>query len=123
MHKPRRSGLARPPKLTLTAGDIDFHFVRIDPGTFVMGSEHDYIDEYKWTYELPAHEVTIDYSHYIGTTEVTVEQFALFVAETGYVADAEKQGWAFTADRERGWYDIMARTGASAATFRPTPSR
>jgi formylglycine-generating enzyme required for sulfatase activity len=99
----------RPARLTLTVGDVDFNLVCIDPGTFIMGSEYNYIDEYKWTYELPAHKVTIDYSYYMGTTEVTIEQFGCFVADTGYITDAEKQGWAFNASSEKGWHDIICQ--------------
>jgi formylglycine-generating enzyme required for sulfatase activity len=101
------TGVAHPAKLRLTVGDIDFNLIRIDPGTFIMGSEHNYIDEYKWTYELPQHEVTIDYSYYMGSTEVTLEQFGLFVAGTGHVTDAEKEGWAFIANHEKGWHDVV----------------
>jgi len=97
----------QPARVKLTAGDIDFDLVRIDPGKFIMGSEHKYIDQYKWTYEFPAHEVTIDYGYYMGRTEVTLEQFSFFVAETGYVTDAEKQGWIFNADSEKGWHDVI----------------
>jgi formylglycine-generating enzyme required for sulfatase activity len=100
---------AHPSKLKLTVGNIDFDFVRIDPGTFIMGSEYNYVDQYKWTYELPLHEVTIDYGFYIGKTEVTLEQFGLFVAETGYVTDAEKEGWIFNADNEKGWHDMICQ--------------
>jgi formylglycine-generating enzyme required for sulfatase activity len=107
--KPSVTGAARSARLTLTIGDVNFDLVRIDPGTFIMGSEHNYVDQYKWTYELPAHKVTIDYSYYMGSTEVTLEQFGLFVAETGYVTDAEKEGWAFNANREKGWHDIICQ--------------
>jgi formylglycine-generating enzyme required for sulfatase activity len=93
----------------LTVGDIDFNLIRIYPGTFIMGSEHDYVDQYKWTYELPLHEVTIDYDFYMGATEVTLEQFGLFVAETGYVTDAEKEGWIFNADNVKGWHDVICQ--------------
>jgi len=85
-----------PSTVALTVGDIEFDFVRIDPGAFVMGNDSDYIDRYGWTYELPKHEVTIGYSYYMGATEVTLEQFDLFVTDTGYVTDAEKYGFAFT---------------------------
>ncbi len=106
--KARKSGpssVNQPSTLTLSIDGIDFSFVRINPGKFIMGSEHVYVDSYKWTYELPAHEVTIDYSYYMAPTEVTLEQFYLFVEDTGYVTEAEKQGWVFSTDRERGWYD------------------
>ncbi len=86
-----------PPRtLRLEVDGVVFEFVRIDPGSFVMGSPHRYVDEYDWTYEMPEHEVTIDSRFYLGASEVTREQFALFVDQTGYVTDAEKQGWAFT---------------------------
>jgi formylglycine-generating enzyme required for sulfatase activity len=108
-NKSKATGDNRPAKLMLTVGDINFNLVRIDPGTFIMGSEHNYVDEYKWTYELPAHEVSIGYSYYMGMTEVTLEQFSLFAADTGYVTDAEKQGWAFNAGSEKGWHDIICQ--------------
>ena len=107
--KPKAAITNRPAGLTLTVGDIDFNLICINPGTFIMGSEHNYVDRYKWTYELPLHEVTIDYNFYMGTTEVTLEQFGLFVAETGYVTDAEKQGWIFNVSREKGWHDIICQ--------------
>ena len=108
-NQPQVIATDRPARLTLTVGDIDFNLVRIDPGTFIMGSKHNYVDEYKWTYELPAHEVTINHSFYICATEVTLEQFGCFVAETGYITDAEKQGWAFNANSEKNWHDIICQ--------------
>jgi formylglycine-generating enzyme required for sulfatase activity len=107
--KPSSTGAAHPAKLTLTVGEIDFNLIRIDPGIFIMGSEHNYVDQYNWTYELPQHKVTIDYGYYIGSTEVTLEQFDLFVAETGYVTDAEKEGWIFNSDNKKGWHDIICQ--------------
>ena len=107
--KPLTVGATRPAKVTLTVLDISFNLIRIDPGTFIMGSEHKYVDRYKWTYEMPQHKVTIDYGYYMGTTEVTLEQFGFFVAETGYVTDAEKEGWIFNADKEKGWHDAICQ--------------
>lgn len=107
--KPSSTNAAHPARLTLTVDKIDFNLIRIDPGTFIMGSEHNYVDQYKWTYELPLHKVTIDYGYYMGTTEVTLEQFGLFAAETGYVTDAEKEGWIFNSDNEKGWHDIFCQ--------------
>jgi len=102
-----RHGTERP-KIALNVGDMKFDFVRIDPGTFTMGSQQVYVDQYNWTYEFPAHEVTIDYSYYMGTTEVTLDQFNLFVEETGYVTFGEKRGWAHMAD-DTGWhYEILS---------------
>ena len=98
-----RSVQNAPATLALHVDGVTFEFARIPPGRFTMGSPHRYVDEYNWTYEMPAREVTIDYPYYIGVTEVTVEQFRLFVEQTGYVTDAEKHGWAFVTG-ERDWH-------------------
>ncbi|MCU0915489.1 MAG: SUMF1/EgtB/PvdO family nonheme iron enzyme [Planctomycetes bacterium] len=92
-----------PAVLALHVDGTTFDFVRICPGRFMMGSPHHYVDEYNWTYEMPAREVTIDHAYYMGVTEVTVEQFRLFVEQTGYLTDAEKQGWAFVTG-EKDWH-------------------
>jgi formylglycine-generating enzyme len=60
----------------------------IPPGTFQMGSSDGPENE------RPVHEVRITYPYYMGVTEVTQEQFAAFVGETGYVTTAEKMGGA-----------------------------
>jgi formylglycine-generating enzyme required for sulfatase activity len=44
--------------------------------------------------EGPVRPVTVD-PYAIGTTAVTNEQFATFVAETAYVTEAERFGWGF----------------------------
>lgn len=95
---------AVPSRLVLEVDGVTFDFARIEPGHFTMGSPHRYVDEYNWTYEMPAHEVTIRHAYYMGVTEVTVEQFRLFAEQTGYVSDAEKQGWAFS-PADTGWHD------------------
>jgi formylglycine-generating enzyme required for sulfatase activity len=82
---------------------VTFDFARIQGGSFTMGSPHRYVDEYNWTYEMPARQVTIDRPYYLGVTEVTIEQFRLFVEQTGYPTDAEKQGCAYVAG-ERRWH-------------------
>ena len=48
---------------------LDMEFVRIEPGSFMMGSENGYDDE------QPVHEVTITQSFYMGITEVTQGQW------------------------------------------------
>jgi len=101
-------GSTVPPALALTVEGLTFDFVRMDPGAFTMGSPHRYVDSYNWTYEMPVHAVSIEYAYYIGVAEVTVEQFGLFVRETGYVTDAEKQGWAFSAGGKPWHYEVLA---------------
>ena len=71
--------------------------VYLPGGVFVMGSDVDLPDEY------PAHEVAVA-PFWIDTTEVTVAQFAAFVAETGYRTEAERIGWAGVFDG--GWRKV-----------------
>jgi len=105
--KPAGHNGKQPSALTLAVDGIEFDFVRIEAGTFTMGSPNVYVDVANMTYELPAHKVTIDYSYYMQTTEVTLEQFDLFAEATGYVTDAEKKGWALHGDK--GWrHEILS---------------
>src|SRR3546814_13161107 len=58
-------------------------FVRIEGGTFEMGSEEFYREE------GPVRQVTVR-PFLISSTEVTNADFAAFVAATGYVTTAER---------------------------------
>jgi len=91
------------PESGIEIAGTEFQLITIPPGTFIMGSDSADGDE------RPAHKVKIDYGFDIGKTEVTVAQFRAFVEATGYVTDAEKQGWAFIADHEKGWHDVVCR--------------
>lgn len=51
--------------------DLSMDFVRIEPGTFMMGSDEEVGEED----EVSRHEVTIDTAFYIGTCEVTQAQW------------------------------------------------
>jgi len=61
--------------------------VRIPGGTFTMGSSDGY------AHEAPRHEVKLE-AFLIDTHEVTNEQFARFVEETGFVTEAEEWTWS-----------------------------
>jgi formylglycine-generating enzyme required for sulfatase activity len=63
-------------------------FVFVEGGTFTMGCTEEQSNDC-YNDEKPAHEETVK-NFYIGKYEVTVEQFARFVDETGYKTDAEK---------------------------------
>lgn len=69
--------------------------VLIKGGSFQMGSDHG------MPYEAPVHEVTVK-SFYMDKTEVSVADFAKFVAATDYVTEAEKFG-------SSGVFDVTAR--------------
>jgi formylglycine-generating enzyme required for sulfatase activity len=68
---------------------IGMEFVRIEPGSFVMGARFG-----GWDNERPTHEVEITRPFYLARTEVTVGQFKRFVAETGYKTVAEYPEYA-----------------------------
>ncbi|MHC4213679.1 MAG: formylglycine-generating enzyme family protein [Planctomycetota bacterium] len=75
---------------------IGMEFVRIDGGSFSMGSDEGDFDE------RPVHEVTISRPFYIGRTEVTVEQFRRF--RGGYKGKEELEPFACSMS----WYDADA---------------
>jgi len=88
-------------------------FVWVPGGCFEMGQsekeKEDLIkeageEEYKkyYTDELPRHTVCVD-GFYMGKYEVTVGQWRAFVEATGYKSEAEKEGWAYGWDKEKGW--------------------
>jgi formylglycine-generating enzyme required for sulfatase activity len=85
---------SRPPKqMVLDLGNsATLKLVRIPAGTFLMGSPE---TERGRQFDERQHEVTISKPFYMGVTAVTVDQFAAFVAETGYRTDAEREGWSF----------------------------
>jgi len=78
--------LSDPECLTTRVGQIKLK--RLAAGTFRMGSPDGDWD----ADEHPQHEVRITRPFYLGVTEVTRGQFRLFVDETGYKTEAEKDG-------------------------------
>jgi sulfatase modifying factor 1 len=82
------------------AENVPMKLVHMPAGSFLMGSPKD--EKGRGKEEGPQHLVTISRPFYMGVTEVTVGQFAAFVAATRYVTTAEKDGWASVKGR-RGW--------------------
>ena len=69
--------------MTALANEAPFHgMVRIDGGTFRMGSDRHYPEE------APVHRVSVD-GFWIDRTPVTNRQFKDFVKATGHVTFAE----------------------------------
>jgi formylglycine-generating enzyme len=87
--KPRRqtSLSAAPVKTDNRAPDNRQDMVLVKGGRFMMGTDDG------MPYESPAHVVNVK-SFWIDRHEVTVAEFAKFVAATGYQTDAEKFGWS-----------------------------
>jgi formylglycine-generating enzyme required for sulfatase activity len=86
---------------------IGARFVRIAPGTFMMGSPAGEVGRFE---DETLHRVTFTQPLRVATTHVTLGQFASFVAETGYKTDAEKQGkaWAMIVTKTRAGFDEVA---------------
>jgi formylglycine-generating enzyme required for sulfatase activity len=77
-------------ELTLDLGNgASMKLVLIPAGKFLMGSP---VTEIGRNTDETQHEVTITKPFYMGVTHVTVDQFAAFVADSGYKTDAEKHG-------------------------------
>jgi formylglycine-generating enzyme required for sulfatase activity len=70
---------------------IGMTLVYIPPGSFLMGSP---ADEAGRRDNETQHKVTLTKGFFMGTSHVTVGQFAAFVKATGYQTDAEKKGYA-----------------------------
>lgn len=70
-------------------------FVSLPPGCFWMGSPER--EEGRMPHEGPRIYQKVN-ALYMGETPVTRRAFAIFVAETGYVTDAEREGfsWVYT---------------------------
>ena len=73
------------PETTLMVHGVQFEFVRVPAGEFLMGTEESGI-------EKPVHKVRIGYDFEMGRTEVTIAQFRAFVEVTDYMTDGEKAG-------------------------------
>ena len=72
-------------------GGIAVRQVLVPAGAFLMGAD----DEDADSDEAPIHEVRLD-AFWLDTTEVTNAQFAAFVADTGFVTVAERDGEGYT---------------------------
>lgn len=96
-------------RLAIVLGSgIEIEMVRIPAGEFIMGSDKTK-DPNAFDNELPQHRVNLG-EYWLGKTEVTVEQFALFVKTTGYATDTR----AFRSGKEKhpvnyvSWDDAVA---------------
>ena len=97
-----RSAATRPPPATAGTGPApDFKFVRVRPGTFLMGAAGDRDD--------PQHPVTLTKAYDLAANPVTVDQFAAFVAATGHKTRPEVTGVAGVQRPQLGEYVNMAR--------------
>ena len=95
-----QGGPSANPRPALYTDQTGIVFVRVPAGRFQMGTAEP-IDELMKAYpdlesrralqlrdETPAHPVQIGHDFYLGKYEVTVDHFARFVKESGYVAES-----------------------------------
>lgn len=78
--------------LEFTVGGAAFRFVRIPAGEYKAGPA-EYTGSIR---ETPSRRVRFDRGFDISETETTVAQFEAFVNATGYVTDAEREGFALS---------------------------
>lgn len=77
------------------AGAINGPEMRVIPiGSFVMGSPEN--EPERSANEGPQRELSVTTGYALSIGEVSVGQFALFVGASGYVSDAETEGWSYT---------------------------
>jgi len=96
-------------------GKATLKLVLIPPGKFLMGSP---AAEKGRDRDEVQHEVTISKPFYMGTTPVTVDQFAVFINESGYKTEAEKDGWSYGFEIQEG--RLVARNVEGCSWRRPS---
>lgn len=99
--KPVTAALS-PAPIRRMRGAADFETVAIPGGTALVGTRHPGIPD---DGEGPIRHVRLR-PFRMGATTVTTSEFAAFVAETGFVTDAERFGWSFVF-----WSDVPAGIG------------
>ncbi|MEI7837807.1 MAG: formylglycine-generating enzyme family protein [Planctomycetota bacterium] len=102
-------GAAKELTLDLAKG-VTMKLVLIPAGKFMMGSPG---GEKGRDTDETQHEVTISKPFYMGITNVTVDQFAAFVKDSGYKTEAEKDGWSTGLKIKGGKLDFKKVAGCS----------
>jgi formylglycine-generating enzyme required for sulfatase activity len=115
-------GLPKTSTLNLGKG-ATLKLTLIPAGKFMMGSKLSAEEvakrfystnmDYLYKAEHPQHQVMISKPFYMGVTEVTRGQFAVFVADSGYKTTAEKEGWSYA-------YDLMTWGKVTGISWRKT---
>jgi len=86
---------AKPSSPSTSTNSLGMQFVRIEPGTFLMG---DPPEEEKQSPNERQHRVRISKPFMMGIHAVTRGQFAAFVRASGYQTQAEVEGWSYAWD-------------------------
>ncbi len=100
---------------------LGMRFVHVPAGEYVRGfsrdglarnrfiQEHPFSNSQDLSNETPGHLVKLTHPFEIGTSEVTVGQFAAFVDTTGHVTEAEKSGGYGFVPEEKDYVDRFKR--------------
>lgn len=102
---PAAGSAADPPRpgSAVLVNSLSQTLIYMEPGELLMGSPQR--EPFHKPGELE-HRVRLSRGYWIGRIEVTRGQFATFVARTGYVTDAEKQGWSHGLESDGRWRRI-----------------
>ena len=100
------AGGGTPPRDTMV-NSLGQALKRIEPGRFLMGSPD--TEVFRDRGEEP-HAVRLTRTFWIATTEVTRSQFSAFVEETGYVTEAEREGWSHGLGADGRWRQVEGLT-------------
>lgn len=105
-----RGGAALPPAAKITPGAPQIAVVKIPGGAGLVGTDRPY---FAVDGEAPSRATKVK-SFYMMPTTVTNAQFQAFVADTGYVTEAERWGWSmvFHSDVPHSVGDTHAVLGA-----------
>ena len=131
--QPAGTGGTRINELTLDVGNgLGMKLARIPAGKFLMGSPKDEKDRQddeglppgRWENDGPQIEVTISKPFYLGITNVTVDQYALFVRDTGHETnpdaakdDFEPSSWRKPGFEQAGNHPVVNLSWNDAQAF------
>jgi formylglycine-generating enzyme required for sulfatase activity len=96
----RTENLRLSKKKTAITNGLGMRFIRIRPGSFMMGSP---ASEPGHSSGESRHHVKLTRPFFMQTTEVTVGQFKQFVQSTRYRTEAEKNGGCWITGSGKGW--------------------
>lgn len=92
----------------------DMDFIRISAGTYIIGSVEN--DPFAFPDEHPHHEIALLNDFWCARFPLTNYFYKIFVLATGYVTNAEKEGWGFVWNSENSKWER-----AEGASWRNIP--
>jgi formylglycine-generating enzyme required for sulfatase activity len=100
-------------------GGLSIRLVLVPAGRFTMGSPTS--EKVRLSLDEALHDVILSKPFYLGVTHVTVDQFAVFAAKTGYTTDAEREGggptWRKPGIAQKGDHPVVCISYNDARAF------